>query len=146
MKAICEICGKTYDGSQCMRCTQTARALTFQGEELGATGILPQSGSSVALLAGSARLKATDGNRELPVAKPFCRIGWDPRNDVVVKDPLISQFHAQIRFEGEDYFVSDLGSAEGTWLNGEKIDKEEQLFPGYHLKVGNSKFYFIPEE
>lgn len=143
MKTICEICGKTYDGSQCMRCTMTTRALNFEGEELGASGALPQSGVFVALLAGTARLKATDASKELPVSKPFCKIGWDRRNDLVLKDALVSQFHAQIRSEGEDYFISDLGSAEGTWLNGEKIDKEEQLFSGYHIKVGSSKFYFL---
>lgn len=41
-------------------------------------------------------------------------------NDIVIKDPFISKYHFQIAEDEKEYYLEDLNSANGTYLNGEK--------------------------
>jgi|688.fasta_scaffold290592_1 hypothetical protein len=52
-------------------------------------------------------------------------IGREPGNDLVIPDFSISREHAVIRLRGDKIFLSDLGSSNGTLLNGVKIDSDQ---------------------
>src|SRR5207237_10679311 len=45
-------------------------------------------------------------------------IGRSARNDLCIPDPFASRVHAEVRNEGDEYFLQDLGSADGTLYNG----------------------------
>lgn len=48
--------------------------------------------------------------------------GRDPSNDIVFNSPYVSRFHAQLELENRFYYVSDLGSTNGTWFDNERLD------------------------
>ncbi|MEM7385943.1 MAG: FHA domain-containing protein [Verrucomicrobiota bacterium] len=58
-----------------------------------------------------------------PLRKHLTTIGRDSRNDVVIDDPHISAFHAQIHYNPflDNYLVVDLGSHNGTRINGRRV-------------------------
>jgi DNA-binding NtrC family response regulator len=74
------------------------------------------------------RAKVTDG-----VASLGSHLG----NTLVVADPTVSRFHAEIRFENERVLVRDLGSTNGTFLDGVRV-KEGYWKPGNALRLGNA--------
>ena len=47
-------------------------------------------------------------------------IGREGDNDVILNEPTVSKYHARLNFEN-DYFLTDLRSANGTYINGRKI-------------------------
>lgn len=52
---------------------------------------------------------------------PVVNIGRDLSNDIVIQDPEISRFHISLRWADRSYEVQDLGSTNGTSLNGTKL-------------------------
>ncbi len=48
-------------------------------------------------------------------------IGRSASNQLVVSDPKTSSRHAEIRPEGSDYTLIDLGSTNGTFVNGQRL-------------------------
>jgi ABC-type multidrug transport system ATPase subunit len=66
--------------------------------------------------------------------------GRDPSNDVVLDMPTISRYHAQVERIGKRYFVTDLQSANGTFVNNERISKKTDLNPKDTLRIGPYRF------
>ena len=54
-------------------------------------------------------------------------IGRDTQNNIVIADEGISPFHAEIRIEGDQVFISDTGSTNGTFVNGKRIQRRTEL-------------------
>ena len=54
-----------------------------------------------------------------------CRVGSHASNDVVIKDRTVSRFHCRLVHDGVAWHVSDLGSSNGTWLDGVKVRDAE---------------------
>ena len=67
---------------------------------------------------------------------------WEAAH-VVVKDPLVSTVHAAIIAVESKWQVRDLGSRNGTFVNGARIT-EVLLRPGDVIKLGNTSFRFMP--
>lgn len=63
------------------------------------------------------------------------KLGRNPTNDFRISDPSISSFHVEIVVEEEEIRVRDLGSTNGTFINGEKL-REGTLGPGMVLRLG----------
>ena len=70
-------------------------------------------------------------------------LGRGKSADIQLIDDRVSREHCAIEPEGEGYRLSDLGSRNGTWLNGEKIESAA-LKAGDRLIVGESVFSFEP--
>jgi sigma-B regulation protein RsbU (phosphoserine phosphatase) len=65
---------------------------------------------------------------------PFS-VGRKVDKDLVIADPRVSRDHAQILQEGQDFFVVDLGSKHGTYVNGERVQRQK-LERGDRLEFG----------
>jgi sigma-B regulation protein RsbU (phosphoserine phosphatase) len=65
---------------------------------------------------------------------PFT-VGRKVDKDLVIADPRVSRDHAQIMQEGQEFFIEDLGSKHGTFLNGERIQRQK-LERGDRLEFG----------
>jgi FHA domain-containing protein len=69
------------------------------------------------------------------------RMGRSPDNDVILRDPATSGHHARLERRGDQFWVVDLGSTNGTFVNGESI-QEKQLNHGDRLTVGQNSVHF----
>lgn len=63
--------------------------------------------------------------------------------EIIINDTYVSNKHARV-YEGEGAFlVEDLGSTNGTYVNGRKISYPMELRPGDRIKIGKSVFEFV---
>jgi DNA-binding response OmpR family regulator len=69
-------------------------------------------------------------------------IGRAVECDIVIASKSVSRQHTRIRRDGRRWFVDDLGSTNGTWLNGERLTGRLVLLDGDSLKVGDVTFIF----
>ncbi|MDQ5986216.1 MAG: hypothetical protein CSYNP_01935 [Syntrophus sp. SKADARSKE-3] len=82
--------------------------------------------------------------KEIPLEKEIMTIGRKDDNDIVIDNQAVSGHHARIVREGENYFIEDLGSLNGTFLNGLKMTKSE-LFKGDMVLVRLHSLEFVGE-
>ena len=68
-------------------------------------------------------------------------LGRDSSNLIQVHDTEVSRRHAEIRREGDAYTVVDLGSSNGTFVNGERVERHA-LANGDRLQVGSTLILF----
>ena len=69
-------------------------------------------------------------------------IGRSARNDLCIPDPFASRVHAEVRSEGDEYFLQDLGSANGTLYNGSVVDAPINLTRGGRIQIGETEIIF----
>jgi RsiW-degrading membrane proteinase PrsW (M82 family) len=70
------------------------------------------------------------------------QIGRMEGNDVVLSDPLVSRHHAVIRWTPSGYEIEDLGSANGTIIDGQRIQGRIFLTPGQTIQIGTTHLLF----
>lgn len=70
------------------------------------------------------------------------RIGRNLSNEVIVNDPKVSRFHAQIRYENGQFVVYDVSSTNGIRVNGVRAQRPVPLRPNDTLGVGSHEFIF----
>lgn len=81
--------------------------------------------------------------QEYYVLKGTVNIGRSGKNDIVIKDNFVSKNHLQITEQGGTYFIEDLNSANGTYLNGEAVHDIIELRNGDRIGVGFIQFIFV---
>lgn len=81
-----------------------------------------------------------DGRR-LPLGEETMTLGRMSDCDIVVADPRVSRQHAEIRPSGHGFVVTDLGSMNGTVVNGAPI-REHPLADGDEVRLGNTVLRF----
>lgn len=65
-------------------------------------------------------------------------VGRSPQNEIVVNDPEISRRHAQIVQQGDHFTVEDLGSTNGTFVNGQRCNGPTPLRHGDRIEFGDT--------
>jgi predicted component of type VI protein secretion system len=71
-----------------------------------------------------------------PLRSPIVAIGRSADNQVVLDDTEVSRHHARLTWQGNAYMLEDLGSANGTWVNGARITSPVLLRPGDSIGLG----------
>jgi len=69
-------------------------------------------------------------------------LGRAPDADIVLQDSFASGRHARLDPQGEVVVLEDLGSTNGTFLNGEPLSGPQPLHPGDRIRIGDSEFSF----
>ena len=71
--------------------------------------------------------------------EPGCNvvIGRDPACGLVLNSPSISRRHAVAEAHDDQVFLSDLGSTNGTWINGERVAQRRAVRVGDRIEVGH---------
>jgi pSer/pThr/pTyr-binding forkhead associated (FHA) protein len=72
---------------------------------------------------------------EVPVDRDWVVVGRGRSADIVIAEPTMSRSHAAIGFDGEHFFVQDLGSTNGTRVNGSREEKST-LKRGDEIQLG----------
>ena len=90
----------------------------------------------------AARLVCADGSLAFDLCDGTMTIGRREGNDIVIPDPYCSGSHAEIRIEDGAFTITDLGSTNGTLVNGVKLDPNSprEVQPGDEITLGRTVF------
>lgn len=70
-------------------------------------------------------------------------LGREADNSIAIQDHSASRFHAEIVRQGESWFIRDLGSTNGTFVDGARVRDEARLTHWAILRVGDTLFKFL---
>lgn len=73
-------------------------------------------------------------------------IGRAPSNTIILPDSFVSTKHAKLAYRDGKWWLADLGSRNGVWLNGERIEKEMQVRPDDLLTIGQVELKLVDRE
>jgi hypothetical protein len=71
-------------------------------------------------------------------------LGRDADNLIVLDDPFASNRHARLTFRGRVWYLEDVGSTNGTWLNGRPVQGAVPVGFGDEVAVGQTRFRLEP--
>jgi hypothetical protein len=117
----------------------------FSGDELrGLTADLPAPGHSpLARLRGLVRPPAAGRRAHLPpvgkLAGGRLLLGRASGCQLVFADDTVSRRHAELSLRDGSWFIRDLGSSNGTWVNGRRV-MEAEIAPGDDVCLGQCRF------
>jgi pSer/pThr/pTyr-binding forkhead associated (FHA) protein len=83
--------------------------------------------------------------QEIDLAEGSFVIGRSPSCDLALEDPLISRRHARIQVTKDDAMISDLGSRNGTLVNGEPLFDNHPLHHRDRIGIGNHEILFLED-
>jgi Mg-chelatase subunit ChlD len=115
---------------------------------VGGAGVLLTIGAGVWFFARSrsaGRLIFEGGARSgqsVTLTGKKLRVGALEENDLVLNFPTISRYHAQLHLRGSKVEVEDLGSKNGTLINGTLIRTRSELSPGDRLRFGDVEMLY----
>jgi len=153
----CVHCGTELmpDDDCCAQCgTTVSLSVSVASKDLSDTikGVLPLDdslGSTLIQIPRLPRLVITAGpgkGREFKL-RAKATLGRAPDNDIILEDPKVSRRHAVIAFTEQRYSVTDLGSANGTFVNGIMVrEPNHPLRAEDVIAVGDTEltFYEVP--
>lgn len=82
----------------------------------------------------------------IPLNRLRTTIGRSARSDVCIPDAFASRLHAEIRKEGDTFWLQDLGSANGTRYNGVLVKTAVPLSDGGEIQIGETRIVFDDEK
>jgi pSer/pThr/pTyr-binding forkhead associated (FHA) protein len=83
-----------------------------------------------------------DGVRRMDLDGDRTTIGKGSGNDIVLDDAAVSRLHASLEQFAEGWCVNDLGSSNGTFVNGDRIWGARRLRHGDEIRIGRSRLLF----
>ena len=78
-----------------------------------------------------------NGEEMVNLTSPLIKVGRRTSNDIVIKDPLVSRDHLQLRAQHGHYLLFDLSSTGGTYINNRQV-KSATLKPGDVVRIGKT--------
>jgi pSer/pThr/pTyr-binding forkhead associated (FHA) protein len=84
--------------------------------------------------------------RRLPITLTVVNIGRAEYNDIVIADASVSTTHAKLQRRDDVWVLNDLGSTNGTFVEGEPVTGETALTPGTTLRFGDVSALFEPHD
>ena len=85
--------------------------------------------------------------KQWSIEKPDYKIGRSPDSHIFVEDRSVSKTHAAVTVSGNDVFITDLGSTNGTEVAGQKLEvnQKRKLVNNEQIKVGSVIFKFLAQ-
>ncbi|MEP7066791.1 MAG: FHA domain-containing protein [Gemmatimonadota bacterium] len=82
----------------------------------------------------------------MEVRSPLAHVGRGAHNDVVIADESVSDSHAKLQRREDGWYVVEMGSTNGTYVGGRRIEGESPLIGAPDVRFGGVKFIFrVPE-
>ena len=138
MPCFCMHCGAQLsrpDASFCAACGRPLDAVQ---------GVLPQqTGHRTTLLSDACPQLIIQvpgqATRSVPLTKAQVTIGRESTCDADIASPVVSRQHARLEQKGGEYWITDLGSTNGTSVNGRWILQSQQLNDGDIVRIGDRR-------
>lgn len=83
--------------------------------------------------------------KEVQITKDKTTLGRRPYNDIVIDNLAVSGEHAVLQMVGQDVFIEDLNSTNGTYINGKAV-KKQLLQHNDTVEIGKYKIKYLLEE
>jgi pSer/pThr/pTyr-binding forkhead associated (FHA) protein len=122
---LCGFCGY-QNKNQSKFCSSCGNRLAEESYLVGRVLVLSESGS----------------RREYLISEADRYLGRDAANDVVLEDEEVSARHARISFADGGFWVEDLQTTNGTFVNGERLRERTRLQNEDLVKIGRTLLQF----
>lgn len=86
------------------------------------------------------------GAQRYTVRRPEAVIGRGADSDLVVADPSVSERHARLRLDDGVWTLADLGSVNGSWVDGEAVQADLPLASGCAIRLGAVDLVFAAHD
>ena len=149
MTQICEACGHSNDvGSRF--CSSCGRPLNLAEE--ASTEVLENLATDSGNinfenpLIGAALIVASghQAGTRYAITSDLVTVGRHPDSDIFLDDITVSRHHVELTVSAMGYGIRDVGSLNGTYLNGERIEDSEALLTnGDELQIGKFKLLYL---
>lgn len=83
---------------------------------------------------------------EFALEQVITTVGRHPDSDIFLDDVTVSRRHVEIEQAPSGYIVRDVGSLNGTYVNHQRIDRDQPMANGDELQVGRFKLVFVAGE
>ena len=141
----CQKCGAYLGAGREERSGSESSTATYRIDETGelvpvdVDEVVAHEGAALVIRAGSGRV-----GESFPLDNDRMTIGRRPDSDVFLDDVTVSRDHALLVKRGGDYYLDDLGSLNGTYVNRHRIESH-RLEDGDELQVGKFKLTFLSQ-
>ena len=90
--------------------------------------------------------KGLDSQTVIPIYKESVIAGNSDAVDLKLSNRFMSRRHFQVHFETDVFYLSDLGSTNGTFVNDIRLESRQRLNSNDMVRVGWNEFRFVDEE
>lgn len=113
-------------------------------ESLQTPALLDEPGADVAgpvsdLVGGALVLTLITPPATFTIARPTATLGRGADNTIRLDDLSVSRRHARIAYRRAGYWLSDLGSMGGTWVNGSRLAAPHEIRAGEIIDIGHCR-------
>jgi DNA-binding SARP family transcriptional activator len=102
----------------------------------------PEAGWDAPSVAAAVEVVSARRSCRIELLSERMTVGKALENDVQVDDPSVSHLHAVLERFSAGWCVTDLGSSNGTWLNGERIWSSRRLRHDDEIRIGKTRLLF----
>jgi pSer/pThr/pTyr-binding forkhead associated (FHA) protein len=155
MAVHCTECGflNSEGANYCQRCgalIERVETASGEGDPITATYRIDETGELVPVEIGEVTahgpalvIRAGGGRvgESFPVDGERMSIGRRPESDVFLDDVTVSRDHALLIHRGDDWYLDDMGSLNGTYVNRTRIESQ-RLGEGDEVQIGKYKLTF----
>lgn len=147
----CPTCsfGNSEDSNYCRRCGSRLIAADANESTItySATDISGLNGIDQRSTLGTVLLIRSGGGREgetIDLDVDVLTIGRSPHSDLFLDDVTVSRHHARVLRDEGGFWVEDLNSLNGTYVNRKRIE-QQRLFDSDELQIGKFKLAFVEQ-
>jgi hypothetical protein len=135
----CQRCGAFLVQSEPPPGATTASYKVGESDEIDAieVGDLPGRGRALVIRTGGGR-----AGESFPLESDRMTVGRRPDSDIFLDDVTVSRDHAILVRRGEEYYLDDCGSLNGTYVNRRRIESHH-LADGDELQIGKYKLAYL---
>ncbi|MBE0416253.1 MAG: FHA domain-containing protein [Coriobacteriia bacterium] len=143
----CPACGDHLEEprpSECPSCGARLEGATEAFAPIGAEDEQAVEARAAETFAGPVLMvrKGPEVGERLFIDRPRLTVGRDPECDIFLNDITVSRSHAVLEMVGSEVSIRDVGSLNGTYVNGVRVDKAS-LADGDIVQVGKFQMVFM---
>ncbi len=136
---FCSSCGAALEHNDQSETTITLSPVESSetDEEISVTLPVPDSGFGILVVK-----RGPNAGSRFVLHQETTRVGRHPDSDIFLDDVTVSRRHCDITTRDSQYWINDVGSLNGTYLNRQRVDLA-QLTAGDEVQVGRFKLVFL---